>query len=78
MTWTAIEFDPNLLRELKTRAAREGTTLGRLVNALLRAATAKARLTSYRFHLTTVGGEGLLPGVRLNDRRTLFDHIDGR
>ena len=77
MTRTTIDFDPDVLRDLKSRAAREGTTLGRLVNALVRLATRAARPKAYRFHLTTVGGEGLRPGVRLDDRQALHDVMDG-
>ena len=36
MPRTTIAIEPVLLRELKRRAAREGTTLQALVNSLLR------------------------------------------
>ena len=75
---TTIDIDDPLLRELKAWAAREGTTLGRLVNRLLRQSRHPAPKPKRRFRLTTFGGGGLQPGVSLEDRDSLFDLMDGR
>ncbi len=75
---TTLALDDDLFRSLKERAARERTTLARLVNGLLRLATRRRRPAGYRFHLTVHRGGRLMPGVVLEDREKLFDLMDGR
>ena len=78
MKRTTIGLDDELFRELKARAAREGTTLGRLVNDLLWAAARPAAKKPYVFHLpVSRRGGGLLPGVCLEDKQSLRDIMDG-
>ncbi len=77
MKRTTLALDEDLLRQLKQRAAREGTTLQALANALLRQALARAPSRSYTLHW--VGWEAeTRPGVDLLDRDKLFDLMDGR
>jgi hypothetical protein len=75
---TTLALDDDLFRDLKTRAAREGVPLGRLVNSLLRAAARPAPRRRKRLRLTVHRGGRLRPGVRLDDRNALFDLMDGR
>ncbi len=75
---TTIDIDDLLLRELKAWAAREGTTLARLVDRLLRQARQSSPKPKRKLRLTTFGGDGLQPGVDLEDRDALFDLMDGR
>ena len=75
---TTIELDDPLFTRLKQEAAQRGTTLRKLVNDLLRRALAeRPRQTKYRFRWKTERGR-IQPGVRLNDRDSLFDLMDGR
>lgn len=75
---TTIDLDGPLLRELKQEAARCGTTLRQLVNESLRQALARPkRKPTYRFNWKVHKGGQMLPGVRLDDRKALFDMMDG-
>jgi hypothetical protein len=76
---TTVEFDDFLFRELKQEAARRGTTLRELINECVRKALATPeRKPKYRFNWKVDRGGRLQPGVRLDDRETLFDLMDGR
>ncbi len=75
---TTIELDDPLFRELKQEASRRGTTLRQLVNDSLRAALARPqRKPKYKFRWKVDRGGRLQPGVRLDDRKSLFDLMDG-
>ncbi|MEX2548460.1 MAG: antitoxin [Chloroflexota bacterium] len=51
MTRTTLDLDPSVLRDLKTRAAEEGKTLGQLVSELLVGPLAEPERTKPReFH----------------------------
>jgi len=65
---TTVELSTPLLREAKTVAAREGTTLRALLEEGLRESVAR-RKRSRRFRLrnTSVRGKGLQPGVDLSN-----------
>ena len=77
MPRTTIAFEPVLLRELKQRAAREGTTLQALVNALLRRGLRSHAPGKYRLELE--GWDGALqPGVDVSDRNSLYRAMEGR
>jgi hypothetical protein len=76
---TTIDVPDDLLAEAKARAAREGRTLSAVVSDALRGAFARAdesRLTPVR--LTTFRGEGVRPGVDLDDSAAHLDLLDGR
>ena len=75
---TTIDIDDHLLRELKAWAAREGTTLARLVNRLLKQSQRPGSRSRRPFKLTTFRGDGLQPGVDLEDRDALYGVMDGR
>ncbi|HJR53419.1 MAG TPA: CopG family transcriptional regulator [Gemmatimonadota bacterium] len=77
MARTTLKLDEDLLRRLKEKAAREGSTLQSVANDLLRQALAAPAGREYRLQLFTWKGE-LQPGVDLNDRDALFDLMEGR
>jgi hypothetical protein len=77
MPRTTISFEEDLLRQLKARAAREGTTLSKLVNALVRMALGRRMSTKYRFD-PVLGSGRLRPGAVLADRDALFDLMGER
>ena len=77
MARTTLKLDDDLLRRLKEKAAREGSTLQSVANDLLRQALAAPVGGEYRLELFTWKGE-LQPGVDLNDRDALFDLMEGR
>ncbi len=70
---TTLDIEDALLRKLKEKAAREGQTLQRVANDLLRQALARSRETgSYRLELE--GWEAAeQPGVDILDRDKLWD-----
>ncbi len=75
---TTIDLDDTLFRELKQEAARRGITLRELLRQFLRKElAAPKRPVNYRFHWKTHRGH-LQPGVRLDDRESLFDLMEGR
>jgi len=76
MRRTTVSLDDDLLRELKARAAREGIPLGRLVNDLLQRAQSTPRRTRRKVSWLTFPGDGVRPGVDLDDRRSLYDRMD--
>jgi plasmid stability protein len=80
MPRTTLALDDRLFRDLKQRAAREGRTLGDLVNELLVQATSVRPSKSYRFRFAVHEGgpnDGLQPGVDLEDRDRLHDLMEG-
>jgi hypothetical protein len=76
---TTINLNDRLLREAKQRAAREDTTLGRVMEQALRAylGTPARRDARFRLRWRTERGR-LLPGVKLDDRDALLDLMEGR
>lgn len=67
-----------LLRRLKERAAKEGTTLATLVDRLLRQAmTARPKRKAFKLKLHGWDAEPQ-PGVDVLDRDKLFDLMNGR
>lgn len=75
---TVITLDDRLHRRAKAHAARHGTTLRALVEEALRARLAEAEgPTKARVDLPTFSGDGLQPGVNLDDAGTVYDRMDG-
>jgi len=76
---TTVDLDQRLLVQAKRQAAADRTTLSRLVENAVRAAlTRREEHPAEPVSLPTFGGEGLLPGVDLDDSRDLADRMDGR
>ena len=75
---TTLDISDELLRRAKKRATDEGTALRRVVEAALQIYLGtKARGRPYRLRWNTENGR-LLPGVRLDDRDSLLDLMEGR
>ena len=74
---TIIRLDDELHRKAKAYAARHGTTLAALVEEALRARLAPAAARPRRpVTLPTFKGNGLRPGVSLDDMGTVHDRMD--
>ncbi|HSN90431.1 MAG TPA: hypothetical protein VLS93_04320 [Anaeromyxobacteraceae bacterium] len=74
MVRTTLAIEDVLLRELKTRAAREGRTVQQVANELLRRGMRAAR-PAYKLALRGSRAK-LAPGVDLADRDRLLDLMD--
>jgi hypothetical protein len=76
---TTIRLDDDLLREAKVYAAATDRTLTRLIEDALREALARrgAPPARRRVRLCTVGGQGLQPGIDLDNSAALWDLMDG-
>ena len=80
MSWhmrTSIDINAELLRRAKKRAADEGTSLKGLIERALRGLldARSPGSTRYRLRWRTERGR-IQPGVRLDDRDSLFDLMD--
>lgn len=74
---TIINLDDDLHRRAKAYAARMGTSLTALVEESLRIRLARpARRTNGPVVLPTFRGDGLQPGVTLDDMDTVHDAMD--
>jgi plasmid stability protein len=75
---TVITLDDDLHRRAKTYAARHGTTLAALIADALRARLARRPSTRRNpVVLPTFKGQGLAPGISLDDMKTVHDRMDG-
>jgi plasmid stability protein len=75
---TIISLDDELHRRAKSYAAEHGTTLTALVEEALRARLAERRSKRRPpVRLPTFKGEGLQPGLTLDDMGTVYDRLDG-
>ena len=75
---TTIDLNDELMRRIKRLAADQGVTFRQLVEGALRGLLErKSNPKAYRLRWRTEKGQ-LLPGVRLDDRDSLFDLMDGR
>lgn len=75
---TIIALDESLHRRAKAYAARQGTTLAALVDEALRLRLARPELARRGpVTLPTFRGDGLQPGVTLDDLGTVYDRMDG-
>ena len=75
---TTIRLDDQLLSETKQLAARTGRTLTAVIEDALREMMSRQQTGAKRapVRLRTVGGNGLLPGVDLDDSAALLDLMD--
>jgi hypothetical protein len=76
---TTMDIDDHLLRKVKELAARQGTSVKRLVEAALREhlLAPKSRREPFRFRPLTKRGRPV-PGVNVADRDALYERMDGR
>ena len=77
---TTIRMDDDLLRRAKEHAARTGTTLTRVIEDAVRQLLARRRVNQVRepVRLPTFCGEGLQPGIDLDDTAALVELMDER
>ena len=73
---TTIRIDDDLYRRAKATAARRGTTVGELIEDVVREALRPRAPKTVVPELPTFGGGGVLPGVDLDDPRSLRDLMD--
>ena len=75
---TTIRLDDHLLREAKQYAARTGRSLTAVIEGALREVLTrrKTRPKTARVNLPTFRGNGLLPGVDLDDSASLLDVME--
>jgi hypothetical protein len=75
---TTVRLDPLLLRAAKRYAAETGTTLTALIEDGLREVLSRRRALKQMtpVKLPTFRGNGLLPGVNLDDSAQLRDVMD--
>jgi hypothetical protein len=75
---TTINLDPHLLEDAKLYARQSGKTLTAVIEDALRERLARraAATTSRPTRLPTVAGNGVLPGVDLDDSASLRDLLD--
>ena len=75
---TIISLDDELHRRAKAYAARLGTSLTALIEEALRLRLARPAARPKRTApLPTFRGDGLQPGVSLDDLDTVYDRMDG-
>ena len=76
---TTIRIDDDLLKEAKAVAAAGNRTLTEVIEDALRESLARRRATAgrARVKLPTFKGDGLQPGVDLNDSAALLDLRSG-
>lgn len=73
---TTIRIDDELYRSVKERAAREGRTIGEIIEDALRAQSGRVVTDAAIEPLPTYGGSGAGPGVDLADNAALRDLLD--
>jgi hypothetical protein len=73
---TTIRLDDDLYREVKAQAARDGRTVGEVIEDALRARVQRHAVDTPIAPLPTYGGSGVLPGVDLGDNAALRDLMD--
>ncbi len=75
---TTIRIDEQLLKEAKQLAIRSGKSLTSIIEDALRESLSRQRGSGPRepVRLVTCGGNGLLPGVDLDDSSALLDILE--
>ena len=74
---TTVDLPDDLLGEAKERAAREGRTLSDVVGDAVRSSFARSAVAEReQVQLPTFAGEGLQPGVDLDDSAALLDLME--
>lgn len=73
---TTISIDDALLRQVRALAVASGSTLSEFVEQSLRVAVARREGPRPPVRLTTVAGDGLMPGVDLDDSAALLDLME--
>jgi Bacterial antitoxin of type II TA system, VapB len=77
---TTVRLDDGLLTEAKRVARTRGETLTALIERGLRAEITRPRPAPRRRHVkltTCTARGGLLPGIDLDDMKSVYDRLDG-
>jgi hypothetical protein len=75
---TTIDLNDQLMRKLKAQAAAQGITFLSLVETALRGVVEGKSQAAMKFKLRWKTEKGrLLPGIRVDDRDSLFDAMKG-
>lgn len=75
---TTINIDEQLLRYAKLQAVQQGSTLTQVVEDALREFLSRCHREQAPMKLETFSGQGLKPGVNLDNGRSLQDIMDDR
>jgi len=75
---TTIDIDDQLLKYAKLQAAQQGSSLRRVIEDALRDFLARNQMESKVIKLETFSGNGLKPGVDLDNCSSLLEIMDGR
>jgi len=75
---TTIRIEEQLLKEAKLLAIQSGKSLTAVIEDALRESLSRQRSAGQRepVHLVTFSGQGLLPGVDLDDSAALLDIME--
>jgi hypothetical protein len=75
---TTIQLDDTLLAQATKLASEKGCDLSRLIEETLRDKIAPSLpfVPQPPFHLTTVGGDGVRPGIDLNNSAALLASME--
>ena len=75
---TTVRLPPGLMTQVKKLARDTNRTMTQVIEDALRAAVARERSAAPRtVTIVTVTGDGLQPGVDLDDTSALLDRMDG-
>ena len=75
---TTVRLPPGLMAQVKKLARETGRSMTRVIEDALRAAVARGRAPTARtVTIVTFRGDGLQPGVDLDDSAALLDRMDG-
>lgn len=75
---TTVRLPPGLMAQVKKLARETGRTMTQVIEDALRTAVARRPAAGPRtVTLVTVNGDGLQPGVDLDDTSALLDRMDG-
>ena len=75
---TTVRLPPGLMAQVKRLARETGRSMTQVIEDALRTAVARASAPGRRtITLVTATGDGLQPGIDLDDTSALLDRMDG-
>ena len=75
---TTVRLPPALMAQVKKLARETGRTMTQVIEDALTGAVTRGRPSGSRaVAIVTVGGDGLQPGVDLDDSAALLDRMEG-
>jgi hypothetical protein len=75
---TTVDIDDQLLKYAKLQAAQQGSSLRRIIEDALRDFLSRSQTESKAIKLEIFSGNGLKPGVDLDNASSLHEIMDGR